>query len=158
LNKTGIKRVIPIEEVKSKDYYSDIGELAEIFNHDVVEMDNDVWRFKPNSLVGWLDDNCPVYTPPGEYRGANSKSIRGGLDLNVLWCDFHEDKFTLEELVKFYMGMGYSLCGFCDVFGQHEAEEWGLEGAKKSEKADDHYTQTPIDWLIEKHKGKVLKI
>jgi hypothetical protein len=151
-----IKRIIPIEEVKSEDYYSDIGELAEIFNHEVIEDNNEVWRFKENRLVDHIHDNCPVYTPPGNY-GRHSNIIRASLDLNNLWSDFHSGSFSLEELVKFYMGLGYSLCGFCDVFGQHEAEEWGLEGAKKSE-GKDNYTQTPIDWLLEKYKGKVLKI
>lgn len=58
-----------------------------------------VQRFPTDSLIRHLVDTKQV-------------------DLNGLSIDYQKGKFTLEEYQAFYMGMGYSLCGFEEVFGQ----------------------------------------
>lgn len=139
------RRLIPLEEVLASGEYDDMVELARIFNHGIEDVDG-VWRWQSNKLIR-LITNHENYTV-------------GMVDLNCLWAAFYDGKFTCEELMKFYMGMGYSLCGFGEVFGQKEAHELGLPGAKVPEdgEGEDDYIQTPIDYMIEKYSGQVLKI
>jgi hypothetical protein len=85
------------------------------------------------------------------------KEFRASLGINTLVSDLHNGMFTMEEWMKFYMQMGYSLSGYYEVFGQHEAAEYGLPGAKKP-KSKDSYTETVIDYMIRVHRGKVLKL
>ena len=159
-----IKRFIPLEEVKVNPHYTDLAKLAKIFNHDVVEMDSGTWRWRPNLLIDWLYDHAGVFTPSAAENAADGGSGfsrgpdgRASLNLNVLVCDLHAGMFTMEEWMKFYMQKGYSLDGYYEVFGQSEAADVGLPGAKKP-KSRDAYTETVIDYMIRVHKGKVLKL
>lgn len=155
-----IKRVIPVEEVLASEWYNDMGELATIFNHEVVEMNDGVWRWRPNTLVDLMQSgDCGMHE--GEWQGALvNRMFRGAVDLNDLWVDYYRGRFTAEELMKFNMQIGYSLSGYAEVFGQKEATEMHLEGARKRTDDDDPdcYVQTPIDYMIEKYKGQVLKL
>lgn len=63
----------------------------------VIDTDN-VQRFPVNKLVRHLVDTKQV-------------------DLNSLCIDYQKGKFTLDEYREFYMGMGYSVCGFDEIFG-----------------------------------------
>ena len=155
-----IKRVIPLEEVAAHKYYWDMAQLAVIFNHDIVEMEDGVWRWRQNRLMRLIDDYCPVYLPAGDYN-RDSKAVRGGLDLNTLIMDVHTGFCSVEEYMKFYMQIGYSLSGYGEVFSQSEAEEWNLPGAKTEweEGQDrDYYKETPLEYMLRVHKGEVLKI
>jgi hypothetical protein len=167
VNVPKIKRVIPLKEVATADYYCDMAELAVIFNHEIVEMENDVWRWKPNRFIDWIHDHAPVFMPSvasayadGEHPGCNTKNVRASLCLNGLVMDLHRGVFTMEEWMKFYMQMGYSLSGYGEVFGQHEASEYKLPGAKvKAEGADeDSYAETIIDYMRRVYKGQTLKL
>ena len=160
-------RVIPYEEVRDTGHYSDMAELSLIFNHDVVEVrggakvqggERNVWRWRPNNIVTLVLDDAPWYA--GTDYNAFTKIVRGSLSLNDFWHDFHKGRFTCEELMKFYMGIGYSLCGYGEVFGQKEASDLKLSGARvrTPEDDEDSYVQTPIDYMIEKYKGQVLKL
>ena len=60
--------------------------------------ENNVQRFPTNALIRHL---------------VSSKQV----DTNTLCVDFQKGKFTLEEYQEFYMGMGYSVCGFDEIFG-----------------------------------------
>lgn len=163
-----IIRIIPVEELATSDYYSDIAELAVIFNHDVVETEYCCWRWKPNAFIDWIKDYAGVYTPAGPVStakgdhsyGQHCKSIRASLSLNTLACDLQCGAFSMEEWMKFYMQIGYSLCGFAECFGQHEASEYGLPGAKQRNDEDDpdRYVETVIEYMARVHKGKVLKL
>jgi hypothetical protein len=157
-----IKRVVPLEEVREHDYYWDLADLAEIFNHEVVETKDGVWRWKENQLTRMMLESVPVYTPPSAEAGygMHSKEFNASVSLNGLVVALHRGNFSMEEWMKFYMQMGYSLSGYCDVFGQHEASEYDLPGAK--EVPEDHdgnsYIETVIDYMRRIHEGKVLKI
>ena len=163
-----IKRKIKLKEVRETAYW-DMAELAKIFNHQIVEMHDGVWRWKPNRFIDWIQDYAPVYTPSNAecnadkvepYTRHNTTELRASLSLNVLVCDLHAGKFSMEEWMKFYMQMGYSLCGYAEVFGQHEASEYDLPDAKPV--PDDHdgnnYVETVLDYMRRVHKGKVLKL
>lgn len=142
-----IVRVVSISELVESGHYADMAELSVMFNHDVVEMDNPakgdqrIWRWKPNAFANWIKNH-------------------GSLSLNTLAEDLQRGAFSMEEWMKFYMQIGYSLCGFAEVFGQQEAREYGLPGAKKRSPNDDpnQYVETVIEYMLRKHAGKVLKL
>jgi len=140
--------VIPHDELARHAHYGDMAELSRIFAHPAVEMDDGVWRWEADPLVRHLTGGSAPFYEGGRY-GYGTRTIRGSVDLNALWVDFHHGAFPVESLMKFYMGMGYSLSGFGEVFGQAEASDWGLPGATPSA-GEDEYTQTPIEWVIAK--------
>lgn len=160
-------RIVPIEEVRASDWYSDLADLAEIFNHEIVEFTsspesrfggNPVWRWKSTNFVRKLFDGITVHTPP-EWTGPSYNKVElAAVDLNQLWVSIHHKEISIEEAVKIYMQMGYSLSGFCEVFSK-PAEEMDLEGARPVSEEEYHNGehQTVIDWLNEKYKGQVLK-
>lgn len=151
-----IKRTVPVDEVKAE--WSDLGRLSEIFKHDVVEMVNGVWRWRPNLLVSHLlSGGCTVFQGiPAAYCGGRTPTMRGTLDLNHLWMDFEAGAFTADEMVKFYMDMGYSLSGFSSIFHQREAAHYDLPGAKpaatesEDEEGWEYDGQSIIDYLVER--------
>lgn len=155
-----ILRIVPIQEVEDSKWYSDMAALAVIFNHEVVETNDNVWRWKQNGIVDFaLSGICGMHE--GEWNGhMSAKYFRGAINLNDLWGDFYRGAFTCEELMKFYMGIGYSLSGYAEVFGQKEATELNLPGARQRTDADDedNYVQTPLEYMAEKYKDQVLKL
>jgi len=153
------KRIIPLEEVRNHQYYWDMADLAEIFTHEIIEDENGTWRWRENRLTRMFLEECPVYTPANDYS-RNSKEFIASVSLNALAVAVHQKKFSMEEWMKFYMQMGYSLSGYGEVFGQHEAEEYDLPGCLPVPEDHDgeEYVETVIDYMIRTHKGKVLKI
>lgn len=134
-------RVVDLAEVRRFPDYSPLADLAEIFNHEIIEDDRKIWRWKHNVLVCYLfSGDCPFVeglpVHPGQRR-------RGYIDLNGLFVDLYAGKFSLEEYVKFYMGLGYSLSGFLELFDKE---------------MDDNPDLTCVQYLIDTHRGKVLKI
>lgn len=91
-----IKRIVPHDDsVLVKDY----SDLMEKMPPDVViveDMDG-TYRFQPNKLIQWLVS-------------------QRGVDLNRMCMAYGQGRFTLEEYMEFYRGMGYSLDGFCEIF------------------------------------------
>lgn len=150
-----IKRIIPLEEVANHSGYADLDKLAMIFNHDVVETDMGIWRWKKNNLVDLLFRNAPFYE--GTNYSGSTKTCRGCVDLNHLWMDLHKNVFSMEEMIKFYMGSGYSLSGFIAVFCR-EASEFNLPGAIPINEDSEEPTQDIIDYMITKYDGQVLKL
>jgi len=164
--KTGPQqRLISLEEVADTQY-SDMAELALIFQHEIIEVE-DVWRWKPNTFINWLQDNAGVYTPSAmenaasntPHYGQHCTEMRASLSLNTLTMDLYAGAFSMEEWMKFYMQIGYSLSGYAEVFGQREASQIGLPGALVPPNDEqDFYTETVIDYMIRIHKGQVLKL
>jgi len=114
--KCPIKRFISDEDMQPA--YADLVSLKRIFNHPVIEDSEGIWRWHPNYLTAYLK----------EPRGF--KSVWGGssyaIDLNGLMLALHRKEFSLEEYMKFQMDNGYSLCGFCEIFGQRTDYASGL--------------------------------
>jgi hypothetical protein len=163
-----IKRIIPLEEVVETGY-EDMAELAVIFNHEIVEMENGTWRWKPNLFMNWIDNYAPVYAPSTlecyadgiePYSRHNTQEGRASLSLNALVVDLHSGVFSMEEWMKYHMQTGYSLCGFSECFAQHEADEYDLPDLLERPKNwdSDEYFETVIDYMRRYHKGKVLKL
>jgi hypothetical protein len=67
-------------------------------SYDTVITPDNVQRFFNNSLIRHLVDSEQV-------------------DLNRLRRDYANGKFTLKYYQEFYMGMGYSVCVFDELFG-----------------------------------------
>ena len=146
------ERTIPIAEVRANGDYDQEADIAEIFGHEIIETERGTWRWKENAFCAYLHDGAPFYE--GSDYSQHTVTRRGRLDLNELWLDFHAGRFPIEDLMRFYMGLGYSLCGFGEVFGQKEAAEWKLPGARTAPKDKYGYAQTLLDYVIEKHKPK----
>ena len=45
------------------------------------------------------------------------KTLDDVIDLNTIWVDFQESKYTLDEMMELYRLIGYSVFGFWEVFG-----------------------------------------
>lgn len=71
-------------------YYSDMLELATIFNHEIVRTEDAVWRWRE--------------TAPHANHIAGFFTALGTVPM------------TVEQRMKAYMTTGYSLCGFADIF------------------------------------------
>ena len=134
--------IVSLKEIKANNFYSNMAVLAGIFNHEIWRDEEGTLCWVPNALICLLKDHVPI-------QSDGPLEMRGRICLNTLQQDFYEKKFDIYEYMKFYMGMGYSLGGFIEVFGQHEAIEWGLEGALPlNDDKSENYAQTPIDYVI----------
>jgi hypothetical protein len=116
--------VVSLDRV-AEQYGEETADLAILFNHEVVEDHNGTWRWKNNYLFNLFLNDHPVNYNENNLGDApfdhiGMQSARARTDLNELWRDFGNEKFPLEELIKFYMGIGYSLSGFWEVFGDRE--------------------------------------
>lgn len=161
-----VARVLSLDEVRKIPYYSDLADLAEIFNHDIVACRNndtdETWRWRKNLLVDRLLHFAPVYTPSQAEEDADnadkrrfrfasaSTNFRASVDLNGLFRDLSGGCFRLEEYMKFYMQMGYSLGGFGEVF-ERDVREFDATAPR-----DLH--ETCIEYMCVKYKGQVLKL
>lgn len=151
-----VKRIIPLEEVRLSSY-EDMVDLANIFNHDIIEDLHGTWRWKRNMLTNWMHAFAPVYMPSilstnaeGIPPYCKSTNARASIDLNNLWLDYSAKVYSMEELMKYYMQIGYSLCGYSEVFEQRTAKEFKLPDALPEE--------TIIVYMSRYHAGKVLRL
>lgn len=138
-------RIISPEELVDKyPCYKDMADLARSFVHKIVlcqEGNNGVLRWKGSQLIRYLT------------------SSTGVIDLNNLAIDLFKKKFSLEEYMKFYMDMGYSLSGYVEVFGQREVTEYGLsyiEHPPEGHDFDKEYWETPIEYMRKKYKNSTV--
>lgn len=90
-------RTLSREEVLAVESYTEILEAESHHNHEMIEDDHGVWRWKRNERVDALVDK---------------------LGLNELWMLFHSMGLgkNSESVRKLYRDMGYSLSGYYDVF------------------------------------------
>lgn len=83
----------------------------------------------PGEYIMILVDNMPVLTQIDEHgvqRFRKNSVIRhlvdsGMVDLNTLVLDFIAGKFSGVDYQEFYQGLGYSVCGFDELFGPGSA-------------------------------------
>ena len=72
-----------------------------------------------------LDDeskSAPLEWRDGVLRFKSNAAVRYALDhtnLSDMWIDASRNEWPREDIMSLYRQMGYSLCGFCDVFGEH---------------------------------------
>jgi hypothetical protein len=152
-----IRRIIPLSEVAATEHYADMAKLAVIFNHDIIETYTGTWRWRENGLVCHLHRGQGPFYDGKVYTGDPKNTRRGSIDLNILWLDLLHGKFTVEEMMKFYMQIGYSLSGYEEVWGSKEAYEFNLPDALQPTSADAH-GQTIIEYMISRYDGQVLHL
>lgn len=91
------ERIITRDDESLTRNYSDLMEYLEKVRPGVVIVEiNEVYRFQANKLFDWVSSQ---------------------ISLNDMREAFLEGKFDIKEYVYFYMDIGYSLCGFEDVWG-----------------------------------------
>ena len=92
--------------------------IAARLRHDIV-YEEGLFRFKQNKLLRHLMDNGAFYIPSNANGGSGGNRLeqRGTISLHSLWDDYESGNFSLAELMKFYMEIGYSWCGFTEMFG-----------------------------------------
>jgi len=163
-----IVRVLTFDEVCKEDSL-EMAEIGRIFNHDVVQYDDNVLRWKPSNLVKWLHDHAPMRTPSRleEYadevaapaseknqfgrwtKAERPKPVRAGIDVLGLRNDFEAGVISLLDYMKYHMNIGYSLCGFGELFVK-SAVQFQLDGAAEGE--------TILTYIRRIHKWKVLRL
>lgn len=108
-------RTVPHDEARLVEHYSDLMEA--LGWPEVVEDDRGVYRFAANRLFRWMteatdgsnpDPRSLSFDPPRPHR----------VSLNDMAIGFQRGAFSLEEYMAFYRGLGYSLDGFIEVFGE----------------------------------------
>jgi hypothetical protein len=136
------ERPIPLSEVA--EHFPEEAKLARLFGHKVIQDEHGTFRWKRNSLVDHLVHDVVMHDGQDKI-----------VDLDDLCVAAHRGRFSIEEYMKFYMQMGYSLGGFRECFAQDEATHWGLPGKERTDKTDpDEYAETVIGFVLRKHKGR----
>ncbi len=93
---------------EERDTYED---LLAVFPHAELEREattgniRGVLRFKTNGIIRWLVDS-------------------GHVSLNNLSVDVDGGRFTIDDHMEFYQGLGYSLGGFLEIFGEEVARRF----------------------------------
>lgn len=132
-------RILSKQEL-SENGYGDLADFCDIFQHDAVEMENGVWRWKTNELIDYIEDNST-----------------GNINMNVLWLRVKTIEDIL-QIMKYYMQIGMSLAGFCEVFGQKSSVDFGLPDAIPiNEEDEDSYGETLLEYVLKHFKGKIVR-
>jgi len=96
---SGWKRIVPHDDATLVERY---GRLMDYLGWpEVVEMPNDKYYFRANGLCRWLIEDPPM---------------GGGVSLQDMAIAQSRGQFTLKEWTEFYVGIGYPLDGFLDIF------------------------------------------
>lgn len=82
---------------------SDYGYLLDRYPLHPVVMEDKVVRWKGNDVVRLMIDKY--------------------IDLNQLWADFYRSDLSIEDMATVYRMMGYSLCGFLEIFEEKLEEK-----------------------------------
>lgn len=86
-------------------YYGDL--LAES-KHPIYRDEHGTPRWVPNKLLCWVSDQCRRLPEGGIFN-----TMATAFQRNILTND---PMFTLEEYKEFYRDIGYTLCGFSEIF------------------------------------------
>jgi len=153
--------ITPAQLAKEHPQYEDLADLAKSFIHQIVVSNEGIIRWKENQLVRHLTGAGCQFHAPAQWVGEISNQIfnDGSINLNGLAIAALNQKFTLEEYMKFYMGIGYSLCGYSEVFGQREVTDYGLkymEEPPEDHNFDEEYWETPIEYMRKKYKNRIV--
>jgi len=105
MNKT--KRRLTKEDLEENGY--DIEMLGDPEVHPMVEkIENGkpIWRFDEKPIMKWISSQ---------------------IDLNKMKIAFLDGEFSKEEYKQFDRDIGYSLCGFEEIWSQQEQDEEEIE-------------------------------
>jgi hypothetical protein len=93
------------------EYYGDL--LLES-KHPIYRDEHGTIRWVPNKLLRWVADECKRLPEGGIFNTMTVAFQRGIFSNNPA--------FSLEEYKEFYRDIGYSLCGFSEIFPTGEDE------------------------------------
>lgn len=104
--KTETVKEIPLKKLNKQakehlEFHKRIGNNAVSF----IEDEHGTLRYKPNSVMNWLSENLPLPAP--WYRG---------FPLNELAVAYCEKEITTRDYAVFYSQLGYSLCGYEEIW------------------------------------------
>lgn len=110
-----------------EDGYEDLVQLAKKLHHKMIVDEHGTYRWKKNSLICDLYDNTPIIMMNNEnHKFIDAFKLPDGynykLSLNEMWIRFYDGQYSLVEMMKFYMDIGMSLCGFLDVFSEETVQ------------------------------------
>lgn len=75
---------------------------------------------KTQDAYDWLDENSrryPLQVLHGVLRFKGNRAVRfASFDLNAMWLEAQRNEWPVEEMMEFYRMLGYSLCGFSEIF------------------------------------------
>lgn len=103
------------------------------------------------------DTDTPIWKRYKELGGSEDETG----DINTLWEEYFKGKFTMEEMMQFYREIGYSLCGYVDVWSERfYAIEDAAEFKKALERLDkisdfEKATQDVLNTLLLAHLDSV---
>jgi len=88
------KRIVPKDDPLLLEEYHYMVEHCP--DHDIIEDESGTYRWKPIEISRWLADT---------------------VNLDDMWKAYQQGAFTTEQFQLFYRQMGYSLCGYDEVWG-----------------------------------------
>lgn len=138
-------KIVSGNELKNHQWYSNLYPLMVSFGHQVVIDESNVWRWRPTAFASYINGG----DAPFRVGALPSHGVRRGqLSINDLWEDLYYKKHDLkpEDVMKYYMGIGYSLSGFQEVFEQKLAKPF-YDDADEGESI--------LDYVAEKWRGKI---
>jgi len=73
-------------------------------------------RFRVNPILkAWVDGTTSAMNRYNSRHALNDRHDDEVFNLNDMCKLYHEGKFTLDEWLDFYLQIGYSVAGFCDL-------------------------------------------
>lgn len=79
----------------------------------------DKYPHHPVVLTGTDDARCLRWQANSVVRMMTDHESSNRVDLNKLWADFLTRGLPIEDMATVYRMMGYSLCGFLEVFSEY---------------------------------------
>lgn len=92
-----MKRPVDWELRADREIQKSYGDLLALFPHHPIERVKGIVRWQVNPLMRWISER---------------------IDLNEMCVAAQRNQFSADDYMKFYRDMGYSLCGFLEVFGE----------------------------------------
>ncbi len=110
------------DDERLSPYYKEHKKVLGMDKHPFGLTENGVLRFETK------DTGSNIWKRYKELGGSEDETG----DVNQLWREYYDGSFTMEEYMQFYREMGYSLCGYVDVWSERF---YIIEDKKEFEKA-----------------------
>ncbi|MCD6436449.1 MAG: hypothetical protein J7L15_08755 [Clostridiales bacterium] len=94
-----------VEDTNDYEYLLAFLDICCITPHFIID-NSGVWRFRENPIIVYLEDYHSEQTKRNQSRG-----------LNLIYEKSYNEGYTVRDFVELYMHIGYSLCGFMEIFG-----------------------------------------
>ena len=118
MSKNKIVNYYKPDDERLDEYYLGYIKMLGLDNQPFGLDENGTLRFESN------DTDSKIWKRYKELKGSEDETG----DINTLWKEYFEGKFTMDEMMQFYREIGYSLCGYVDVWSERF---YGVEDAKE---------------------------